>query len=338
MFFVATWGVLGTALISGEPVGLREKDVEKFEPSLQQWVASDAGVIRGFVVRPSGVMAQVAAMKIRLIAINDDTVFRTTADPSGKFELSGVAPGAYIIVATGNGYYASYVLHVVEKDAESLGAVCDVPLAFADAAAMRDIARKYVPVHLAGAADPLPLFSEGLIPSDAGMPGRPVVKQAEGGGFQGRLMLPAIGEEARLPAKAMNVLIMSGVKTIQHTVSDAEGRFAVPSIPTGEYTLVAAGEPGFIAFGFELVDSTRAAITENGELRRVGVFGSRQERRVRRAPCSEICCEVIPVCEVVSVTEITLAEPSAAGREKVLLAGCFGLRDEVGSGQKVVMD
>jgi hypothetical protein len=319
LFFVAAGGVFAGTLVGNEPAALPSRDAATFEPSLQQWIASESGVIRGFVVRPSGVMATVDAMKVRLIAINDDKVFRTTADPSGKFELSGVDPGAYTIVATGNGYYASYVLHVVDEDVVGLGAICDVPLAFADASVMRDVARKYVPVHLAGAVSPLPLFSKGAIPAGADMPGRPVVKMIDGGGFQGYLMLPSVGDEARHPAKAMNVLIMSGGRAIQRTISDNKGRFTVAAIPAGEYTLVAAGESGFVAFGFELVDPTKVAKVNHGEMRLVGLFGRKQERCVRREPCAEICCEVIPICEVVCATEVACVDPAPNCCEEVVL-------------------
>lgn len=301
------------------PVGAVQSDTEQF--SIQHWAQLESGKLSGFVVAPAGYEQPVEEIKIRLIAINETLVQRSAVLKDGSFEVDGLSAGPHALVATGNGYYASYVIHLTDQPSEGVPNVVDVSLGRATPQTMRDLARRYIPVRVAGTTAPQPLFSEGTIPSEADLAGRPVVQLLEDGTFSGKLVLPSVGDADRQPAAEMNVVVMSGEKVVARAITDLQGEFIVNGVGPGEYMLAAAGNQGFVSFGFEVVGLTPVGQTAKPEMRLVSLFGHKESRCVRRDPCAQICCEVVPVCEVVCVTEIACVDPAPNCCEEVIMEG-----------------
>lgn len=289
--------------------------------SIQQWAQLVDGKLTGFAVAPGGVDESLEGLKVRLISINAATIQRASVLAGGQFEVSGLTSGPHAMVVTGNGYYASYVIHLTNEPKPGVPSVVDVSLGRATANDMRSVARRYVPAKLAGTIDPQPLFSAGTVPQNALLAGRPVIQLQDDGSFSGRLLLPAVGDGVREPANEMNVLVMAGQQVVGRTTTDANGAFTMMGVSAGEYTLAAAGSDGFASFGFELVGHYLASVKEESPMRLVSLVGKKESRSTRRDPCPQICCEVVPVCEVVCITEIACVDPAPNCCEEIIIEG-----------------
>jgi hypothetical protein len=255
----------------------------------KQWVtAGSDGLIRGTVRELTGDGSRTLA-KVDVALVQEGNVaYSTKSDADGAFAISSVAPGSYSLIARGEGKLAAFSLQVLDPIAgKHLGNSIEVNTISPTGDSIKTILRAQVlPPYLnrmvVEEARPIhdPLASSRTFAKSS------VVQIDENGVLVGQLAKPAsmkdIGD--------MAVFLTRDGREVARTVCDENGRFEVAGLTAGSYGLVAAGDQGFAATAFHVVNPSMAAKSQQGE-RFVGLL--------HHQCCPAINVECIPTCDVV---------------------------------------
>ncbi|MEL6107131.1 MAG: carboxypeptidase-like regulatory domain-containing protein [Planctomycetota bacterium] len=224
-----------------------------------QWVrANQDGMVQGRVVVPRS--EGISALRDGVVSLVDERgmyVARDVkSDQTGRFELENVKPGVYTLMINGDEAFACCAMHVVSSNV----AVQDefvVAAGAIDYEVVRSAAVRYLPAgskqSSAVSFDPSvnPMATDRAVSDDW------FRVRLSDGGLKGGLSRAGFAEEMAAP-KA-NVLIFRDGVEVARTLTDASGKFFIPNLPTGSYSVLGSGEFGLGVVGFELVDESFTA-------------------------------------------------------------------------------
>lgn len=226
-----------------------------------QWVQANAdGTIAGTVVPGR---APVAAGKVSLLA-DKGSVIETDVNSSGKFELSGVAPGVYTLSYVAEDAFAAYAIHVVApRQDRSFAKSLVVTASALDPQRARTTIARYQPARV----DLLSPVEYNDAPATLLPPTREQaryqVARNSTGGVDGRLIRAGSVEGGLAPAAGVNVLIIQDEVLVGQAISAADGMFQIAGLAPGQYDMIASGTAGFAALGFEVIDAVEPLAQES---------------------------------------------------------------------------
>lgn len=233
-----------------------------------QWVrANQDGMVQGRVVVPRS--EGISALRDGMVSLVDERGMYVArdikSDQTGRFALEGVKPGVYTLMINGDDAFACCAMHVVSSNV----AVQDefvVAAGAIDYEVVRSAAVRYLPAgskqSSAVSFDPSvnPMATDRAISQDFR------VRLSEGG-LKGRLSRAGFADDMAAP-KA-NVLIYRDGVEVARTLTDAAGKFFIPNLPTGSYSVLGSGEFGLGVVGFELVDDSATAKVQSDDVSRL---------------------------------------------------------------------
>lgn len=229
-----------------------------------QWVQLDAdGSVSGAVVAPSGRPAATAG-QVTLVGKSGEAI-TADVDAHGQFLLPDVAPGVYAISYMAEEAFATYALQVVEpRDDATLSTSTTIVASTLSPNRARTTIARYQPVRVelepsVESAGPLP------VPNTASrLESYYQVNQTAAGGLEGRLIQAGSVAGGMMPAAKVNVLMIQDGNVVGQAISAADGTFEVADLAPGFYNMIASGDAGFAALGFELVPSTEPIAARAG--------------------------------------------------------------------------
>jgi len=241
---------------------------------VNQWIRqSEDGSIAGKVVLPQTEGVAVAVSPA-LVALADSSgeVRNTETDKDGAFTFGDVKPGVYTVLTRGaKDVCAIVALHVIAHDDEraaGLTAGVEISAGKVDFSSVNTNLIRYLPPRQ---------FGEGAVSVDnvdvnaisLKVAGSAVhrVKQTNGG-MVGQIYAAGSVGNALTPSSEANVFLFHDGVEIDRVVTDATGRFALETVPTGVYAIMVVGNSGSGLVGFELVDDssrTFASLNNDGQ-------------------------------------------------------------------------
>ena len=217
-----------------------------------QWVCpSEQGEFKAKVVLPvrNGTVA-LSDTQVRLYG-DQGRVLRGKTDSEGNVVIPGVVPGVYGMVAHGQGVFACYAMHVLDRDQ---GADCPEVAEIACAPVrFKQVKSTTAPYIVSKLGQKLPSiegirFTGQAANQDAGE----VLPSPNDGVLRGRLLTSPSGF-----APEMNVFILQDGFSVARQMSDINGRFAIEGLKPGVYALLAVGKQGLAAVGFSIPEEVR---------------------------------------------------------------------------------
>ncbi|WP_417729905.1 hypothetical protein [Rosistilla oblonga] len=225
----------------------------------QQWVQVDsAGTLHGRVDVPvAGGLRRADLVRIALLPLGGGeaatTVYgKTTLE--GSFTIPQVSKGTYAMLVHSTDVLACYTVHVLPANGSETPDHLHVLAARTNSDFVMQRIRSYIPMQ---PSLPYAIKQFDTDPvSDRKPSSEGQVFADSTGAINGRLSLPA-GSDGKSPAiRNMNVIVVQGDKSVAMAAVDGDGNFSVPKLTPGSYGLIAAGESGFAAVGFELTAPT----------------------------------------------------------------------------------
>jgi hypothetical protein len=194
---------------------------------------------------------------------SEGAVHRGVTNIHGDVTIDAVAPGIYAMTARARGLFACYAMHVVGENqaaGRSLPASAEISCALVTSHRFGETVLPYLAAD--SSRDHLQADDMTLV-ADVDRISNPTYRIARtAGGLAGSLR-SANGQVA----EQMNVFIFNKRKAVGRTLSDDQGRFVLADLPSGVYSMVAVGQDGVAALGFELVESVAksARVNSTGE-------------------------------------------------------------------------
>ncbi|MGV3484600.1 MAG: carboxypeptidase regulatory-like domain-containing protein [Planctomycetaceae bacterium] len=228
-----------------------------------QWVQHDvARPLTGRVLIPQadGSAEQLQVAHVSMLG-EDGQLRRATTGAEGTFTFDNVLPGVYALTARGKDVFSIVALHVIDSsaaDAASYPTTVEVPAATLDYPTIHSAIVRYLPPKDAPASA-MSIESAKLAELADSVIGNEMFRVARvDSGMSGQIFT-AGANGAALPAAALtNVFVTRAGEEVARTVTDEQGRFTVPNLELGEYSVLAVGQSGLGLVGFELVDASAA--------------------------------------------------------------------------------
>ncbi|QDS89420.1 hypothetical protein EC9_36200 [Rosistilla ulvae] len=231
----------------------------------QQWVQLDStGTLHGRVDVPvAGSLRRADLARIALIPLGGGesaTTLRGRTTLEGGFAIENVPSGTYALVVHGTNIFATYTLHVLPSSGNGVAADqtsgLQVLAARTNSKFVMQRVRSYIPLQ---PALPYAIHQFTTDPIRERKPaGEGQVFANAAGTVTGRLALPAGNDGKVHPMRNMNVVVVQGDKSVAMASVGEDGRFSIPQLTPGSYGLIAAGESGFAAVGFEVMMPSNA--------------------------------------------------------------------------------
>ncbi|MCY2981470.1 MAG: hypothetical protein NTU79_22655 [Planctomycetota bacterium] len=260
----------------------------------QQWVRlnQDNSVSGNLVQLSTTDRTALPGLPVALVR-NGEVAYRAVADESGKFQFKNVETGSYSLVTRTNETIAAFSVQVLDSANTHLPSEVEVRVVRPAGLKVKEILLsqtlpKYaVPIGNAAVVSKDPLgdsrsFSESY-----------VVKAEANGDFLGQL--GSFGTNQNF--SDMQVYILKDGEEVGRTRVGKDGKFRVKGLAPDVYGFIAAGDSGFAATSFQLINSSTASVAPDGS-RFVG-FGK---------ACGQMNVEVVPCCEVVSCEQSLIVE------------------------------
>lgn len=257
---IVAWGATASAqAVTGS--GVADEVLDSL--LAQQWVKTDAdGTLQGHVAVPAGGgLRSVSLARVSLISMGigeGASALRGKTTLEGSFAIENVQSGTYAMVVYGSDALASYVIHVLPATAgKNTSDQLQVLASRTSSDFVMQRVRSYIPLQPAlpyavrqFAADPI---------ADRSPVGEGQVFASANGTVTGRIALPISSDGKVQPLQNMNVMVVQGSKSVTTATVGSDGRFSIAKLTPGDYGLIAAGESGFAAIGFEVAVPTTAS-------------------------------------------------------------------------------
>lgn len=282
--------------------------------TVDQWLAPVDGKL-GFQVVTRDAEGRRPIPKANLRLFGGQGIKHTaTADSSGFVSFENVKEGVYALVASQDGYFGYYALHVTESSKTgSLPSVGIVSCGNIGKEGFETAVSAYLPMekHL----DSVPVVTP---PASFEPPPQDAVAFAVNGTLTGHVYVAGLDnhtDDLFAPARSSNVFLYENGRRVDHQRAETDGRFQFRHVDPGTYTIVSVGPDGLGAVGVEIRERTTAA---DGR-RFVAQIGSDAGFAMQVVPCCPAiatpCCE--PAAEVIvepvaAPVEIPGAAPVAA--------------------------
>lgn len=192
---------------------------------------------------------------------SEGALHRGVTNIHGDVTIDAVAPGIYAMTTRARGLFACYAMHVVgegQAAEKALPSSAEISCALVTSHQFGETVLPYLAAQ--SSRDHLQADGTTLV-ADVERLNNPSYRIARtAGGLVGNLR-SANGEAA----SQMNVFFFKKRKAVGRTLSDDQGRFAVAELPSGIYSMIAVGQDGVAALGFELVESVVKSVRVNSK-------------------------------------------------------------------------
>lgn len=260
---VATAAVSANQWISSSsPISI-ESTVVSAKPALfgaqrNHTIALDAnGMVQGRVAAlRSNPNDGLSNMQVYFVQ-NGEIVKQVMTTANGSFIVSGLQPGAYTFVASGDKGFAAYGMHIVsygEKGGDMIEVAALTP--------MTETLRQIIDRDVQGA-----LASAITQAGDA--EGAPIVASNRVALVNGNLVGNLFAMSGQTAGPEVNVYLIQNDAEVASAKTDANGSFVIPNVAPGVYGFIACGRGMFGAVSMEVVSGgaeVPVAIQEGGAL------------------------------------------------------------------------
>lgn len=250
----------------------------------KQWVClTKEGSIDGSLVQLVGNdKTPLAGLPIALVR-DGEIAYSALADEAGSFKFENVRTGYYSLVTRTNETIAAFSLQVLDAENTHLSSSVEVRVVRPAGLKVKEILRSQTLPTFAVRAE-LPEVSKDPLGDSRSFSKSQFVKLDANGKLTGQLgsVLPSAD------MSDMVVYVLKNGEEVARAISDKQGKFSVEGLRPGVYGFVAAGNSGFAATSFQLVDTASASI---------GADGSRFVSSLLDA-CGQMNVEVVQCCEV----------------------------------------
>ena len=250
----------------------------------KQWVCLDKeGSISGSLVQlVDNDKAPLAGLPVALVR-DGEVAYSAVANSAGAFNFENVKTGSYSLVTRTNESIAAFSLQVLSSENTHLSSSVEVRVVRPAGLKVREILRSQTLPTYAIRAE-LPKVSKDPLGDSRSFSKSHFVKLDSKGKLVGQLgsVLPSAD------LSEMVVYVLKNGEEVAKATSDKQGKFSIDGLRPGVYGFVAAGNSGFAATSFQLVDNASASI---------GADGSRFVSSMLDA-CGQMNVEVVQCCEV----------------------------------------
>jgi hypothetical protein len=251
----------------------------------QQWVrlSQDNSVSGNLVQLSSTDKTALYGLPISLVR-NGQVAYRAIADESGKFQFKNVETGSYSLVTRTNETIAAFSIQVLDSANTHLPSEVEVRVVRPAGLKVKEILLSQTLPKYASAIENAPVLSKDPLGDSRSFSESYVVKSEANGDFLGQLGSSGSNQDF----SDMQVYILKDGEEVGKTRVGKDGKFRVKGLAPDVYGFIAAGDSGFAATSFQLINASTAFVAPDGS-RFVG-FGK---------ACGQMNVEVVQCCEVV---------------------------------------
>ena len=251
----------------------------------QQWVRlnQDNSVSGNLVQLSSSDKTAVSGLPVALVR-NGEVAYRAIADESGKFQFENVEKGSYSLVTRTNETIAAFSVQVLDSANTHLPNEIEVRVVRPAGSKVKEILLSQTLPKYAVSIESAPVISKDPLGDSRSFSESYVVKAEANGDFLGQL--GSFGSKQDF--SDMQVYILKDGAEVGRTRVGEDGKFRVKGLAPDVYGFIAAGDSGFAATSFQLINASTASVAPDGS-RFVG-FGK---------ACGRMNVEVVQCCEVV---------------------------------------
>ena len=258
----------------------------------QQWVRlnQDNSVSGNLVQLTTFDKTAVTGLPVALVR-NGEVAYRAIADESGKFQFKNVEKGSYSLVTRTNETIAAFSVQVLDSSNTHLPSEVEVRVVRPAGLKVKEILLSQSLPKYAVSIENAPVVSKDPLGDSRSFSESYVVKAEANGDFLGQL--GSFGSNQNF--SDMQVYILKDGEEVGRTRVGKDGKFRVKGLAPDVYGFVAAGDSGFAATSFQLINASTASLAPDGS-RFVGFGKACGQMNVEVVPCCEVvCCEQQPV-------------------------------------------
>ena len=251
----------------------------------KQWVRlnKDNSITGNLVQLTENDKTAIAGLPVALVR-DGEVTYRTTADKNGAFSFKDVEIGSYSLVTRTNESIAAFALQVLDSDSSHLTSDVEVRVVRPAGSKVKEILRAQTLPTYAVRAENAPVVLKDPLGESRSFSKSHVVKTDGNGNLLGQLG----SVNANTNLSDMQVYVLKDGEEVGRTRVGKDGKFAFKGLTPGVYGFVAAGNSGFAATSFQLIDAPTAQLAADGS-RFVSIFGN---------ACGQMNVEVVQCCEV----------------------------------------
>jgi hypothetical protein len=258
----------------------------------QQWVRlnQDNSVSGNLVQLSSSDKTAVSGLPVALVR-KGEVAYRAIADESGKFQFENVEKGSYSLVTRTNETIAAFSIQVLDSANTHLPSEVEVRVVRPAGLKVKEILLSQTLPKYAVPVGNAPVVSKDPLGHSRSFSESYVVKAESNGDFLGQL--GSFGSNQDF--SDMQIYILKDGEEVGKTRVGKDGKFRVKGLAPDVYGFIAAGDSGFAATSFQLINASTASVAPDGS-RFVG-FGK---------ACGRMNVEVVQCCEVVCCEQQTV--------------------------------
>ena len=272
----------------------------------KQWVClTKEGSIDGSLVQLVGNdKTPLAGLPVSLVR-DGEVAHSAVADNAGSFKFVNVKTGSYSLVTRTNESIAAFSLQVLDAENTHLDSTVEVRVVRPAGMKVKEILRSQTLPAYAVRTE-LPQVSKDPLGDSRSFSKSQFVKLDANGKLVGQLgsVLPSAD------MSDMVVYVLKNGEEVAKAISDKQGNFSISGLRPGVYGFVAAGNSGFAATSFQLVDNASASIAADGSRFVSNMLDACGQMNVEVVQCCEVA-----VCEqpVQTVVETVVQSPIDPG-------------------------
>lgn len=278
--------------------------------TMNQWVhLAEDGSLNGRVVVADTNHASLVDSTRVLVRDQNGTTQLSRTDSYGRFKFTGLQPGIHSLVVGGENAFASVALHVLPTDdALDYGfpSMAEISAARIGTATVQKVVAAYMPSSLAPFSPSIETDNFEALASRVYGTELSRVVQVDGGMKGNIFRAGATGTMLPMASRSRVVLFREGLE-VASASTDELGRFEIPGLPVGHYSLLSIGPDGIGSIGFVLVDAQQATDTA----RTINAAGNDETLVMQYGPfcCqNEFSMQVAPMSDVVEVFQDEIVE------------------------------
>ncbi len=294
----------------------------------QQWVrlSQDNSVAGNLVQLSTSDKTALYGLPVSLVR-NGQVAYRAVADESGKFQFQNVETGSYSLVTRTNETIAAFSVQVLDSANTHLPSEVEVRVVRPAGLKVKEILLSQTLPKYAVTVENAPVISKDPLGASRSFSESYVVKAEANGDFLGQI--GSFGSNQDF--SDMQVYILKDGEEVGRTRVGKDGKFRVKGLAPDVYGFVAAGDSGFAATSFQLINASTAFVAPDGS-RFVGFGKACGQMNVEVVQCCEVvCCEQQSVIIEQPIVE-ALCEVPVDQYGKAPQCGCGGGWGGSGSG------
>jgi hypothetical protein len=268
----------------------------------QQWVRlNQDNSVSGNLVRLSTTSDKTALPGLPVALVrNGEVAYRAIADESGKFQFKNVETGSYSLVTRTNETIAAFSVQVLDSENTHLPSEIEVRVVRPAGSKVKEILLSQTLPKYAVPVGNAPVVSKDPLGNSRSFSESYLVRAEANGDFLGQLGSFATNQNFG----DMQVYILKDGEEVGRARVGKDGKFRVKGLAPDVYGFVAAGDSGFAATSFQLINASTASVAPDGS-RFVGFGKACGHMNVEVVPCSEVVC-----CDQSLIVEQPIVEAS----------------------------